>query len=60
MGFRQGEVQSETVLTTIRLLASVGPVLFLGLAVWISRGYPLTRDAHARVVAELAERDRRC
>jgi Na+/melibiose symporter-like transporter len=43
--------------TAIRLLTTLGPAIFLALAIWIARGYPLTRAEHARIVARLAERD---
>jgi sugar (glycoside-pentoside-hexuronide) transporter len=58
VGLVQGEVQTETVRTTVRLLTALGPVLFLALAVWIARGYPLSRSAHADVLATLADRNR--
>jgi sugar (glycoside-pentoside-hexuronide) transporter len=57
LGFARDGEQSEAVVTAIRLLASVGPAVFLGLGVWFARGYPLTREAHARIVAALAARD---
>jgi Na+/melibiose symporter-like transporter len=57
LGFARNGEQSEAVVTAIRLLASIGPAVFLGLGVWFARGYPLTREAHARIVAALSARD---
>jgi Na+/melibiose symporter-like transporter len=58
VGLVQGEAQSEAVRTTVRLLTALGPVLFLALAVWIARGYPLSRSAHSDILATLADRNR--
>jgi Na+/melibiose symporter-like transporter len=57
VGFSQGEEQNAEALEMIRVLTSLGPALFLGLAVWIARGYPLTREVHGTIVAKLLERD---
>jgi Na+/melibiose symporter-like transporter len=56
VGFRQGDEQPELVRQTIRFLAAAGPATFLALAVYVARGYPLTRAAHARIATALAER----
>jgi len=56
VGLQAGEEQSELVRQTIRLMAAVGPAVFLALAIAAARGYPLTRVAHERVLAELARR----
>ncbi len=53
VGFEKGEEQTELVRQTIRFLAAGGPALFLALAIAMARGYPLTREAHARIRAEL-------
>jgi sugar (glycoside-pentoside-hexuronide) transporter len=58
VGLVQGEVQTEAVRGTIRLLTALGPMLFLALAIWIARGYPLSRSAHTRILARLEERGR--
>ena len=47
---------SETALTAIRVLASVGPMIFLLLGAWAALSYPLTRDRHAGIRARLDER----
>jgi sugar (glycoside-pentoside-hexuronide) transporter len=57
-GFEQGSQQSELARQAIRYLTSLAPAFFLGLAIWLARGYPLTRDAHARILSQLADRDR--
>ena len=31
---------------------------FLALGIWIARGYPLTRAAHARILSQLEARNR--
>lgn len=55
-GFVKGETQTETVRETIRWLTAVAPAVFLGVAVWLARGYPLTREAHAKIQTELDRR----
>ncbi len=58
-GFDADGEQSETALWTLRLLTSVGPAVLIALSVWIARGYPLTRAAHARILEQLAPRNDR-
>jgi sugar (glycoside-pentoside-hexuronide) transporter len=53
---RGGAAQGEAALTTIRTLASIGPIVFLLLAACIARSYPLTRARHREVRAELDRR----
>lgn len=56
-GFMRGGMeQEESALTAIRLLSSIGPILFLLLAAWIARSYPLTRARHAEIRAQLNQR----
>jgi len=57
LGYQQGAEQNEATLTAIRLLTSIGPAVFLLIGVWIAWGYPLTREAHGRIVSALAARD---
>jgi sugar (glycoside-pentoside-hexuronide) transporter len=57
LGFSKGEEQNAATVTAIRQLTTLGPAIFLALAIWIAYGYPLTREKHARIVARLAERD---
>jgi sugar (glycoside-pentoside-hexuronide) transporter len=56
-GFVQGEMQTETVRNTIRVLTAMAPVVFLVLSILMAWNYPLTRAAHARILGELARRD---
>jgi GPH family glycoside/pentoside/hexuronide:cation symporter len=56
LGFVRGAEQNEATLTAIRFLTTVGPAFFLLLAVWLARGYPLTREAHAEITRQLVER----
>ncbi|MDH5306904.1 MAG: glycoside-pentoside-hexuronide (GPH):cation symporter [Myxococcales bacterium] len=57
LGLTKGDAQSETVRSAIRLLSTLTPAVFLALGVWIARGYPLSRERHARIVKQLAERN---
>jgi sugar (glycoside-pentoside-hexuronide) transporter len=56
LGFGQGETQPPEAVAAIRWLGSVVPALLLLLSAWFARGYPLTRAAHARILAELEAR----
>jgi GPH family glycoside/pentoside/hexuronide:cation symporter len=49
--------QSVTTLETIRVLTSLAPALFLGLAIWLALGYPLSRAAHERILDRLERRN---
>jgi sugar (glycoside-pentoside-hexuronide) transporter len=53
LGFVKGQQQSELVREGIHALAALGPVLFLALAVWIARRYPLTRARHREILERL-------
>ncbi len=55
-GMGKGETQNETARQAIRWLTALGPAFFLGVGVWLARGYPLTRAAHRRIVSELENR----
>jgi Na+/melibiose symporter-like transporter len=57
LGFSKGEEQNTETVTAIRLLTTLAPAAFLALAIWIARGYPLTREKHARIVERIAARD---
>lgn len=52
-----GEAQPEAARQAIRWLTALSPCAFLLAGVWVARGYPLGRERHARIVAELAARD---
>jgi GPH family glycoside/pentoside/hexuronide:cation symporter len=58
IGLEPGAPKSEATLQTIRVLTAVVPAFFLALGIWIARGYPLTRAAHARILLQLEARDR--
>ena len=58
-GFGQGETQPAEAVSAIRWLAGLAPALLLLLSAWIARGYPLTRAAHAQILAQLAARERK-
>ena len=57
LGFTQGEEQNASVTIGIRVLTSLVPAFSLVLSIWIARGYPLTRAAHAKILEQLAARD---
>jgi GPH family glycoside/pentoside/hexuronide:cation symporter len=48
--------QSQVALETIRVLTSLVPALFLGLAIWVALGYPLSRAAHQKILDQLHRR----
>jgi GPH family glycoside/pentoside/hexuronide:cation symporter len=50
--------QSETALLSIRTMTSLVPMGVLLLAIAVATRYPLTREAHAKTVAELERRRR--
>jgi sugar (glycoside-pentoside-hexuronide) transporter len=56
-GLKKGAQQSESVLMLIRGLTSLAPALFLIAGVWLTRGYAMTRVAHAHVLEQLDLRD---
>jgi GPH family glycoside/pentoside/hexuronide:cation symporter len=55
-GERAPAEQPELAVGAIRALASLGPALFLALAIAAARGYRLTRARHAEIVAQLEQR----
>ena len=57
LGLSKGEDQNAATVTAIRVLTTLAPAIFLALAIWIARGYPLTREKHARIVERIAARD---
>lgn len=57
LGFTKGEEQPEAAVTTIRLLTSIGPCIFLAASIWFARAYPLTRAEHGRILDALAARE---
>ncbi len=59
LGYEKGREQTETAREAIRWMTALAPVPFLAVGVWLARGYPLTRDRHGEILAELARRDQR-
>jgi glycoside/pentoside/hexuronide:cation symporter, GPH family len=55
-GFVANQPQSEVTLWTIRLLTAALPGVFVLLAIFAARSYPLGRQRHAEILAELARR----
>lgn len=55
-GYVPNAVQSPRALWGIRLLLGAAPAVLLTLGIMAMAFYPITRDAHARIVAELAAR----
>ena len=58
-GYVQGADQSEATLTAIRYLTALGPAVFIALGVWFAIGYPLTRERHQQILADIDARDAR-
>jgi GPH family glycoside/pentoside/hexuronide:cation symporter len=54
----QAESQPETARSAVRWLTTLGPAFFLLLAMWLARGYSLTRERHAEIRAVLEQRAR--
>jgi Na+/melibiose symporter-like transporter len=57
LGYEKGAQQNETARQAIRWMTAGAPAAFLVVAVWLARGYPLTRARHAEILAKLAARD---
>jgi GPH family glycoside/pentoside/hexuronide:cation symporter len=55
-GYAEGQAQTARSLLGIRLMFSLLPVLIMLISVPMLLKYPITRESHARVVAELAKR----
>ena len=57
LGYEKGKEQSETAREAIRWMTALAPAAFLAVGVWLTRGYPLTRERHRELLRELARRD---
>jgi GPH family glycoside/pentoside/hexuronide:cation symporter len=58
-GYQEGAVvQSPTALTAIRLMIALAPTVLLIVACVVAWFYPLTRERHAEISRELAQRRR--
>ncbi len=58
-GYQEGAaVQSPTALTAIRLMIALAPTVLLVVACIVAWFYPLTRERHAEISRELAQRRR--
>jgi sugar (glycoside-pentoside-hexuronide) transporter len=58
LGFRQGSAQqTEGARQAIRWMTALGPPVLLVVGVWLTRGYPLTRQRHREILDELLRRD---
>jgi Na+/melibiose symporter-like transporter len=57
LGYTRDAPPNDATLTAVRWLVSVAPACFLLLSVWCARGYGLSRDGHAKVLAGLARRE---
>jgi Na+/melibiose symporter-like transporter len=56
-GFTKGQAQTEQAILTIRLLSSVVPAAFLAVSIAFAWRYPLTRQRHAQIRAQLDARN---
>jgi GPH family glycoside/pentoside/hexuronide:cation symporter len=58
LGFRQGSAQqTEAARQAIRWMTALGPPVLLFVGVWLTRGYPLTRQRHREILDALLRRD---
>jgi Na+/melibiose symporter-like transporter len=57
LGYTEGDVQNPAVVTAIRLLTALGPVVFLTLGLFFAWNYPLSRRRHEEIVAALDARN---
>ena len=48
--------QSESAIGAMRVLMAGVPIFLLGLSIWIARTYPLSREVHHAILAELEAR----
>jgi sugar (glycoside-pentoside-hexuronide) transporter len=55
-GYVANQAQSQTTLTTIRVLTAVIPGVFVALGAWVALHYPITRARHDEILGELARR----
>jgi sugar (glycoside-pentoside-hexuronide) transporter len=55
-GYVAKQPQTETTITTIRLLTALVPGVFVALGAWVALSYPLTRARHDEILGELAKR----
>lgn len=58
LGYRRGDTQTETARQAIRWMTGVAPAFFLLIGIWLARGYPLTRQRHEQILAQLDARNR--
>ena len=56
VGFRPGAEQSEAALFAIRGLTALVPAVFLVVAIFVARGYPISRRRHAEIQELLSAR----
>jgi len=56
VGFRPGVEQSDAALLAIRGLTALVPAVFLVVAIFVARGYPISRRRHAEILEQLAAR----
>jgi sugar (glycoside-pentoside-hexuronide) transporter len=55
-GYAANQPQSQTTITTIRVLTALVPGVFVALGAWVALGYPLTRVRHDEILAALEAR----
>jgi Na+/melibiose symporter-like transporter len=58
LGYRKGDEQTETARQAIRWMTGLAPAFFLMIGIWLARGYPLTRQRHQEILAQLDARNR--
>jgi Na+/melibiose symporter-like transporter len=58
LGFAPGRAeQSDLARQAIRWITALAPAVFLVTGVWLLHGYPLTRERHREILAQIGRRD---
>lgn len=55
-GYRGGQEQTPDALLAIRVLTGLLPAVFIALAIWLARSYPISRSRHEELRRTLAAR----
>jgi sugar (glycoside-pentoside-hexuronide) transporter len=58
-GYEKGHEQTDTAREAIRWMTALAPVPFLAAGIWLTRGYPLSRQRHSEILAQLSARAQR-
>jgi sugar (glycoside-pentoside-hexuronide) transporter len=50
------DAQSDSAIGVMRVLMAVVPIAMLGISIWVARTYPLSREVHHAILAEIEAR----